>query len=795
MKKTSLKITHGIRGKRTSSKKGGIKILKSRSLKVQLISIVFLLLLIPILSTTIVGYFMDSRDIKSGAEEMNKRMGDSIATQIDLYVQSVSNTMQLLASTNDFSDMDRYTMEDIFKRYAYQNNAFIGFQYIDLDGNIIVSNLANRGGNVRSQEWFEKARTGDLFISQSMKATASAKVGIMVSVPITNKLSARAGVLSVLVGMNQINDLVKNIEIGETGYAYAVDANGYIVGHRSASEYVEERYNVTDNISEGVKAIASSESDVMYGVNNQSMKSLITGSTVKGVGWRVITEQDEGEILAQTRQSLITSLGIALVLLILSLIITYIFATIFTRPITRLVDSAIRIKEGDLTERIDVTTTNEIGQLQEVFNEMAISLEGVIKEINRTTVEVSDFVIELNSDVDLTAKASTEISQAIESVAADTSNQMSSVEGVAGAIENMVHEINEMTARYNVVVEASEAASALAQNGADGIENIQHMMVNITMASSTTAKLIRNLDKHTQDIGMAGQLITQISEQTNLLALNAAIEAARAGEHGRGFAVVADEVRKLAEQSKGASTEIIKLIKNIQLETRNAVKVIEDGADGVAEGNAITNKAAVSFSEIVERTNQATEAMRNLSTNIDKIFMGVGAVENTMTEVTGVAQATAAGAEEVLASTEEQTAVIQHMSTSAETLGHMADGLKHLVNRFKVGQGQVSTSSYALSHDDSSETLTLDPMKKYEEHREHEHDLAYDNNEDIMDGENMEENISIAEELDIQENEDLDFRKNESIISEESLEENESLINEISFEENKNVIEENEKLI
>ncbi len=674
---------------------------KRKSIKTKLMSIVFLLLLIPILSNTIIAYYIDSQDIKTRAEETNKNIGDSIATQIDIYIQSVMNTMQLLASTNDFTEMDRYEMEDVFKRYAYQNKDFIGFQYIDLSGNVIVSNLGSKDGNVSEMDWFKNAKSGKLFISQSIKADKGSQVGMMISVPISNKFSARAGVLAVMVGMNQINELVKNVTIGEDGYAYAIDENGYVVGHRLTTEYVLGRYNVFYGSSEDVKKVGKSEDDVVYGVNNQLEKSLITGSKVRTNNWRVIVEQNEDEILGQTRVSLKRSLIIATILLVLSLIVTYIFATVFTRPITKLVGSAMKIKDGNLTERIDVTTDNEIGQLQEAFNEMTISIGDILSEINKTTDEVNGFIVDLNDDIEVSSKASMEISQAIESMASDTTHQMNSVEGTATAISNMVNEIDEMTERYNVVVKASEAASSLAQNGAQNIKNIQDMMVNITNASSTTATLIQNLDKHTQNIGMAGKLITQIAEQTNLLALNAAIEAARAGEHGRGFAVVADEVRKLAEQSKDASSEIISLINNIQVETRKAVEVIDQGAEGVKQGNIVTDKAAISFNEIVEKTNESTEAMRSLSANIDKIFQGVAIVENTITEVSGVAQATAAGAEEVLASTEEQTSVIQHMNTSADTLSQMAQGLKGLVNRFKISDIEDEVSMTYLTDEDS----------------------------------------------------------------------------------------------
>ncbi|ABW20015.1 methyl-accepting chemotaxis protein [Alkaliphilus oremlandii] len=788
----------------TSSKLGKIKFKKQdhtlngdkrKSIKKQLIIIVFLLLLVPILSNTIVAYFMESKNITTRAEETNRIIGDSIGTQLDLYVESLLDTMKLITSSNNFDLMDRYEIENVIYKYTNQNKNFIGFRYVDLNGDNIFSNLNRSTNNVANEDWFKEAKAGKTFIGQSIKADSGSQVGFMISIPISNQYSSRIGVLAVMVGTNKINELVQNVQIGEQGHAYVVDTNGYVIGHRLTTEYVIGRFNVLEGQSEDVKLVSTAEEDVVHGVNNKLEKALITGSTVETTGWRVIIEQNKAEILAQTKASLGRSLIIAGILMTIALISTYAFAVLFTKPITQLVKSANKIKNGDLTESVEVTTDNEIGQLQEAFNEMTKSIGSILNEINKTTNNVSDFIMELNNDIEVSSKASMEISQAIESVASDTTQQMGSVENTASAVNNMVLEINEMTARYNVVVESSEAASQLAQNGFENIKDIQTMMSNITNSSSMSTDLIRNLDKHIQSIDGAGQLITQISEQTNLLALNAAIEAARAGEHGRGFAVVADEVRKLAEQSKAASGDIISIIKDIQAEAKKAVEVIDQGAAGVQHGNEITENAAISFSAIVDKTNQSTEAMRNLSSNIDKIFQGVSVVETTITEVSNVAQATAAGAEEVLASTEEQNSIIHHMGTSAERLNEMAEGLKGLVHRFKINKSDVvDTPTYEIV----AETQETEEVRSYEE-QDFEAEVSFHEEAAGQDigyhEENIEEVESIQREiLDVEEEISTteDFAEEDYFESEETFEEGyaEENKNEIEYEDGNDEVEE-----
>jgi len=237
-------------------------------------------------------------------------------------------------------------------------------------------------------------------------------------------------------------------------------------------------------------------------------------------------------------------------------------------------------------------------------------------------------------------------------------------------------------------------------------------MLKVKDAVFETAQRIQDLGVQSQKIGEIIQVIDDIAEQTNLLALNAAIEAARAGEHGKGFAVVADEVRKLAERSGKATKEIAELITNIQRGTKVAVDSMQVGTREVESGVELAQDAGQSLKEIVQGVNTAGEQVHKIMEIINEILTGseevskavnnVAAiteensaateemsasaeeVNSSMQNIASISEENASGAEEVSASTEELTASIEEISSSSEQLARMAQELQNMVARFKI---------------------------------------------------------------------------------------------------------------
>ncbi|MBT9172830.1 MAG: Methyl-accepting chemotaxis protein McpB [Syntrophomonadaceae bacterium] len=312
-----------------------------------------------------------------------------------------------------------------------------------------------------------------------------------------------------------------------------------------------------------------------------------------------------------------------------------------TRPVAELVTSAKRLSEGDLTTDIAVLSGDEVGRLAEAFRKMSQQLRDLLRQIGLKADLVAASAQELSASSEQATSVSTENSATMNQISLTVGDVVASVQQIAAAATN---------------------ATTVAEAGEKSVSRVAEQMKSITGSTAEIGKAIAGLSKKSKDINQITNLITGIADQTNLLALNAAIEAARAGEQGRGFAVVADEVRKLAEQSAKAAGKINELILDIQAEAGEAVEKMEQNGKDVVAGTQIAQEAGLSFREITGAVSGLTERLR---------------------EITAAANQMVSGIHSVAAASEEQSAAAEEVASSSTSLAVLAEELNTLLGRFK----------------------------------------------------------------------------------------------------------------
>ncbi len=332
--------------------------------------------------------------------------------------------------------------------------------------------------------------------------------------------------------------------------------------------------------------------------------------------------------------------------------------------VSTVLEAMKRFAAGDLTTKLDVTSSDEIGQLMAGFNDAVANLRAIVENVLGA--------------VEATASASAEISSSTEEMAAGSHEQTMQTADVASAVEEMTKTIIENSSNARSTADMADQARTTADSGVKVLQETVEGMRRIADVVHSSAQTVEALGRSSTQIGEIVSVINDIADQTNLLALNAAIEAARAGEQGRGFAVVADEVRKLAERTTKATKEISSMIQSIQRDTSSAVSSINEGTRQVSAGIAMTDQAGSAFNEI-------SEAVRKVAGMINQIAVASEEQSNASETISRSVQ----GISEVTSQTATGTEQIAH---AADDLNRLTENLHQLVSHFTLNENSPRSS-------------------------------------------------------------------------------------------------------
>lgn len=639
-----------------------------------------LVLLIPSLTIAITAYTSSKNNIEKHILDTAQDNVDTASQTVDQFIQKQMENVDYLANSfvagEIISDDHAQTRQVLDKFQASTGD--VEQTYIGTEtGKFMNAPTTFKNPpdyDPRERPWYQQAmeHPTEVIITEPYISKSSNQM----VVTLAKSTADGKGVAAVNLKLESLTEMIASIKIGKNGYLALVDTTNHYISH----PYIEAGEETTEGF---FKKIQEEESGNFFYTTKKDKRNLAF-TTSEVTGWKIIGTMYQDEVNQAVQPIFRTTVLVILISVILSAIAIVFIIRSINKPIKTLVTAATEISHGNLSENLVLKSGDELGQLAQAFNEMRIHLHNVISQVREQSSNLAAASEQLNASTEQNTLATEQISASIQEVAAGVESQSNRIDQSSKMAGDVSQSISHIAKGSDEVAHSVTQTRPIIEAGKQDIETSIGQMRFIQNTVSELSTSVKLLDSRSQEISQIVNVITDIAEQTNLLALNAAIEAARAGEHGKGFAVVASEVKKLAEQSGNSTEEIRKLISNIQQEIQQTVGMMESGTNEVDKGIQVVENAHTSFTTITEYVQKMTEQIEQITTNIQQVATGTEQFSHTFKEVASVADTTAAEAQNMSASTEEQLASMEEIRGSSTALAEMAEELHELVQQFKL---------------------------------------------------------------------------------------------------------------
>lgn len=573
---------------------------------------------------------------------------------------------------------------DRLKQQLYSNNAIKQLELYNFDGTkVLAMNDPNPRGE---EEWFQKT------IDARGKAVWSPPHpdrydefdanSIVISRVVSDVLSSSSAVLMYMeLDLNALTDELQNIDFGETGNKLIIDENGYII----YSDHPEEIGTMSDIVfydERGVKV----DRNHYFGKDANGVDQLVVFDRIsREDGWYVAGTVHVDELVSGARQISVVTTYMVIIAAVLAVLIGLVLARVFGTPLVRLRNLMEQGGQGDLTVRANFKARkDEVGQLTDSFNQMMDTISNLAQQTGESARAVLNTAYELSDVSSKTAVSAREISVATEQIAGGASTLALEAERGNELTLNIKDEMSRVVELNFAMGQSAHEVHKVSEQGIDNMAELINKTNSSEQMTHSMREKVDSLNESTSSIRQILEVLDAITKQTNILSLNATIEAARAGAAGQGFMVVADEIRKLADQSKQSIEVVGQITESIQNEIADTVHtlveaqpVFQEQAESVREADLIFKNVQGQMGEFIEHLDAVTNSIQQLEQS-QKVLI------EAMASVSAVSQESSATSEQVASLSSEQLSISEGLVTLSNTLETLSKSLEESLSNFKI---------------------------------------------------------------------------------------------------------------
>ncbi|QKS73001.1 methyl-accepting chemotaxis protein [Paenalkalicoccus suaedae] len=660
-----------------------------KSIHSQLIFYFLLVGIVPMIITSVLVYQSSSEAIVDKEQELMETQTVNTVYSMEQWLEKRLDEVKIVASSEAIQSGTLESQLQLMNVVQSQDDTYETVVFTALDGIVAAhTNEAQIGVlDLSDRDYFQNGLNGEDTISSVLTSNATGNRIVVVATPVESATGTIIGVMSASVNFEQlVEQYLQPDETSQTDSALIFIDDQDIIQAHPDPELIG--VSLTEANVNGELLTIFEQGKIETGTEQVEINgedTLMSYAPIERAGYGIYMITPLASILTVVNAIRLETIVIMAISAVVITLLAIFIARNMSRPIRTITEQVKRIAASDLTgDDLRINKQDEIGVLARNINVMSHSLKEMVDHVSDSAERVAASSEELSASSDEVSRSTEQVTYSIQHVASGAETQSNGINDSSRAIDDVNERIQAIVTSATSVSGAAENTIHKAKEGGESVRNNVVKMNKINDSVTSSVVITKTLVDRSNEISSILEVITSIAEQTNLLALNAAIEAARAGEHGKGFAVVADEVRKLAESSQQSSGQISEIIAEIQREMNQTNQAMNGVMTEVKEGLVIANETENHFQEIISSTNEVASQITSMASTTMQISDEVERVSSAFADISAVTESTTANAEEVAAASEEQLAAMEEVTSSAQYLSQLATELKDVISKFKV---------------------------------------------------------------------------------------------------------------